>query len=649
MRKCACLSSCLLIFSGAGLSIAADDVAGLEEQAMKAAVQQVQPSVVRIETFGGLESVGNVLVGTGPTTGLVVSSDGYIVSSAFNFIQKPTSILVTLPSGKRVPAEIVGRDRSRMIVLLKVAAEESLTVPQQVPRSEMTVGQWAIAVGKTLAPDSVTMSVGILSAKDRIWGKAIQTDAKVSPTNYGGPLVDIRGRVLGVLVPLSPQGKSEVAGAEWYDSGIGFAVPLEDIRQGLDKLKAGDDLLPGLLGVALKGRDIYADEVVIAACPANGPAAKAGLKPDDKIIEVDGTTIARQAQLRHVLGRRYAGETVDVVVLRGEQRIQVDIELIDRLDPYAHPFLGILPMRKSANLRVRFVFPDSPAAKAGLVRGDVISAIDDYKIADAESLRERILAFDPGQQVTVKFSREGTAKQVPLTLGTMPTKVPESLPAAMENKPEPVEANASRGVVEIKIPEEANECIAYIPQSYQPGLSSGLVVWLGTPGEFDKDKLVARWKKLCDADNVILLAPQSADAKTWQPTEADFVRKTIEDVRDKYNIDENRIVLYGYQGGGSMAYLTGFEQRDIVRGIATVDAIVPPRTRPPENDPANRLALFNARSEKSRLAKRIDAEIKRLKEMKYPVTVHDLGSSVRDLNANELAKLLRWLDTLDRI
>ena len=78
-----------------------------------------------IETIGGLERVGGVLVGTGPTTGLVVSDDGYIISSAFNFIQQPTSILVTLPGGQRAAAKIVARDHSRMLVLLKVKTEPS--------------------------------------------------------------------------------------------------------------------------------------------------------------------------------------------------------------------------------------------------------------------------------------------------------------------------------------------------------------------------------------------------------------------------------------------------------------------------------------------------------------------------------------------
>src|SRR5688500_10642172 len=115
---------------------AQEDLEGLEETAMRAAVAAVAPSVVKIETIGGLERVGQVLVGTGPTTGLVVSEDGYIVSSAINFIQQPSSILVTLPGGQRAAAKIVARDHSRMLVLLKVNAPLALPVPVAVPRGE---------------------------------------------------------------------------------------------------------------------------------------------------------------------------------------------------------------------------------------------------------------------------------------------------------------------------------------------------------------------------------------------------------------------------------------------------------------------------------------------------------------------------------
>ena len=154
-----------------------------------------------------------------------------------------------------------------MIVLLKIEVDRPLPTPEIAPEAEMRVGQWCIGVGRTFQPDRPNMSVGILSATGRVWGKALQTDAAVSPNNYGGPLVDIRGRVLGVIVPLSPQSADEIAGYEWYDSGIGFAVPAEHIRKTLlPRLKKGHDLYPGLAGFTLKSRDLYTARPTIAAC-----------------------------------------------------------------------------------------------------------------------------------------------------------------------------------------------------------------------------------------------------------------------------------------------------------------------------------------------------------------------------------------------
>ena len=137
-----------------------------EQLAIHRAVTIASPSVVRIETIGGLEQVGQLLLGDGPTSGVVVSADGYILSSAFNFIRQPTSILVTTPSGKRAAAKIVARDRSRMLVLLKVNSEESFPLPELASRKELQVGQWAIAIGRTLSRDSANISVGIEDIED---------------------------------------------------------------------------------------------------------------------------------------------------------------------------------------------------------------------------------------------------------------------------------------------------------------------------------------------------------------------------------------------------------------------------------------------------------------------------------------------------
>ena len=216
-------------------------------------------------------------------------------------------ILVVLADGTRLPAKVVAHDHSRMLVLLKVPIEgldikRQLPVPDAAPVADLKVGQWAIAVGRTYDGNQPNMSVGIVSAVNRVWGRAVQTDAKISPANYGGPLVDVEGRVIGVLVPMSPQETSEMAGVEWYDSGIGFAVPLEQIDRVLPRLEKGEDLNPGLLGVSLKPGDPYADLPIIAASHPKSPAQQAGLKAGDRIAEINGVKVNSHSEMRHQLG-----------------------------------------------------------------------------------------------------------------------------------------------------------------------------------------------------------------------------------------------------------------------------------------------------------------------------------------------------------
>src|SRR5204862_4223199 len=116
-------------------------------------------------------------------------------------------------------AKLLGRDETRRLCLLKVDGVSDLAAPEFVPRSEVKVGQWAIAVGVGFGAKEPALSAGIISATSRISGKAVQTDANTSPANYGGPLIDLDGRVLGICVPLSADTKNAAAGAEWYDSG----------------------------------------------------------------------------------------------------------------------------------------------------------------------------------------------------------------------------------------------------------------------------------------------------------------------------------------------------------------------------------------------------------------------------------------------
>ena len=215
-----------------------------EEKAFRAAVNRIEPWVVRLETIGGLQRAGKLRFGDGPTTGLIVDGQGHIVSSSFNFLRKPDSIIVQMADGSRKAARLLGTDNSRKLVLLKIELDDKAPidknhVPEMANKKNIRVGQWAIAVGRTFPGNRPNISVGIVSAVNRIQGKAIQTDAATSPNNYGGPLIDIHGRVMGLLTPLSPQSNSQTTGFEWYDSGIGFAIPAADVLRSVELMKKG--------------------------------------------------------------------------------------------------------------------------------------------------------------------------------------------------------------------------------------------------------------------------------------------------------------------------------------------------------------------------------------------------------------------------
>ncbi|MEX2139887.1 MAG: PDZ domain-containing protein [Pirellulales bacterium] len=650
---------CLAILPFTAAAVRAQvDLAAKEEQAIQAAVAQVAPAVVRIETLGGLETVGSFLFGTGPTTGLMVSADGYIISSAFNFAQKPAQILVYIANSP-VPAELVSTDHNRRLVLLKVNTDKPLAVPEIASMKDLRVGQWSIAVGRTFGDGkNPNVSAGIISATNRIWSRAVQTDAKISPANYGGPLVDIRGRVIGVLAPLAQDGfgapgpASEVAGVEWYDSGIGFAIPLEQITELLPRMKETKELHAGKLGVSLKGTDLFSGDVIIAAAAAGSPAQQAGLKAGDKIIEVDGAKITRQAELRHVLMPRYAGDKIKLAALRGEERIEREIELVAEIAPYQFPFLGILPLREPSEEQgvvVRYVFPDSPAAKADLQPQDRIVALNGKPVADRDGLLELMAAEAVDHEVELEIRRGEATKKQKVKLAAYPELIPGELPPAHGEIPPGDGEKRATGLVSIKIPEIANSCSAYVPESYQANVPHGVVVWLHGPGGYQEAELAEAWKEHCGKHDLILLAPKSGDPLKWQRDELEFIRKTLDDVLAKYNVDRKRITVAGVEGGGAMAYLFAFGNRELVPGVVAIEAPLPAGTRVPATDAVQRQVFYVASAKQSSSAAQIQATIQQLRGLKYPVTVKDLGDTSRPLAAEERAELARWTDTLDRI
>jgi serine protease Do len=417
-------------------------------------------------------------------------------------------------------------------------------------------------------------------------------------------------------------------------------------------LRSGKDLHSGVMGISLKAGDPYATAAELAAAQAGSPAYKAGLRAGDTIVEFDGTPITRQSQLKHALGPRYAGDKVRLAVTGGKgkpARREIEVELTDKLIPYEHPFLGILPLRDGAGVRVRYVYPGSPAAAGGIKEGDAIVALGETAVADALQLRTLVANLEPKTKTTLKVDRDGQTLAIELTPTRLPTDIPGDLPPAKREPLAPPADKAATGIVEIKLPEAKNECLAYVPENYHPDSPHGVLVVISAPGAVNRDKLAERWKAVCEERQLIVLAPMSAATDKWQATEAEFIKKTLDDVVAHYNIDPTRVGVYGYQTGGTMAYLVGFEHAEQFRAIVAIDAIPQSGTKLPQTDPINRLAFFIGRAEKSASAAKLKQLVAFLQAVKFPVTVKALSDEARDLNGDELMELGRWLDTLDRI
>jgi len=302
---------------------------------LREAAARVSPSVVTIETVGGTQpggggtttgpaAPGGFILADGPTTGLIHSSDGLIVTSTFNFLRNPTVITVVLADGRRLVGKLLACDEVCKLAMLKVKARD-LPVPTWRPESEpLVVGESAIALGRGFGGPRCSMNVGIVSGLNRISGLALQTDAHLSPANFGGPLIDLDGRVLGICVPMG-LGDAPIAGVEWYDSGIGFAIPRRRVRESAADLAVGHNLRRGLIGVQLDSRSRGTVRVIAVADPS--PALRAGMLAGDEIIAVAGQETRDYPELRRAIRSRRAGEWIDVHIRRNNQEMNLRVIL----------------------------------------------------------------------------------------------------------------------------------------------------------------------------------------------------------------------------------------------------------------------------------------------------------------------------------
>lgn len=293
------------------------------QQVFRAALAEVEPSIVRIDTVGGFppgsgDADGGFQQADGPTTGVILNPDGWIITSSFNFVRDPLVITVTLHDGRRLIAQLVARDYPCRLALLRVEAS-GLPAAKLREATGLRAGQWALAAGFGHGSARPAVTVGAVSAVGRFGGLAVQTDAKISPANYGGPLFDLDGGVLGVCVPMGP-GEDELAGVEWYDSGIGFAIPGNVLLPRVVRMMTGENLRRGLLGVAIDARLPVIGQADGSDGPpavgvrilgvAEGTAAADVLRAGDVIVQVHGQRVASAIDFRRALAPLVAGDAV---------------------------------------------------------------------------------------------------------------------------------------------------------------------------------------------------------------------------------------------------------------------------------------------------------------------------------------------------
>jgi S1-C subfamily serine protease len=673
-------------------SARAEDLATLQEKARQSAVARVAPYVCTIETSGGTDVIvagprgQKIRRGTGPTTGVLVGADGYIITSAFNFANKPNSIIVAVPGQKdKLVAKVVSTDKTRFLTLLKVEAT-GLPVPKPLAKKDLKVGMTALAVGRTLSSnveEPPSMSEGIVSAVGRIWGKAVQTDAKVSPTNYGGPLIDLGGNIIGILVPASPRADTETAGYEWYDSGIGFAMPLEDVLRVLPRMKKEKVLNRGILGVTMKSKDIYADDPVIATVSPGTAAEAAGLKVGDKMLKIDGKVVNNYAQVQHQLGGLYEGDVVSLDVERDKKTVTIKaIKLGGLVASFNQPFLGILPMRDDpdAGVAVRYVFPKSPAATAGIKEGDRITKAGANParmqvVKDHNQLSALLAAGRPGAKLNLEVTpKGGKKKNVAVTLGDYIDAIPAELPAKAsfekaggakkadapkkdgkkDDKKEDQKPRVKTGLYSQKNAARDRTFWVFVPEDYDANISYAMVIWLhpvGKSKEKDIEAIKFAWEDFCSDNHIILLMPTSENETGWVAGEEGFIAEAARTVMNGYRVDKRRVITHGMGVGGQMAFYLGFGARDLVRGVATIGAVL--TSSPKERVPTQPLAFFVVGGEKDPILPSIKDSTAKLGEYRYPTVYRELkekGHQYFDFDTEKVLKeLVRWVDSLDRL
>jgi serine protease Do len=403
---------------------------------------------------------------------------------------------------------------------------------------------------------------------------------------------------------------------------------------------------PGVLGSS--------DETLVDRVRYDSPAFKAGVKPGDRAVELEGKPVSRLAHLRHVLGRKYAGDSVQLTVERDKEHQTFEITLVGELAPYESAFLGVLPLRQQLDpnakgVPIRTVFADSPAEKAGLLPRDVILRANDQELTSARQLSDIVSRIRPGEKLKLTWQHEGAEQSGETTLGSYPESVPADLSSEiLPSADEPPADGHKTGRFTETLASQNRDFWAYVPEKFSPQAKYGLVVWIHPGGDTMEADIYKSWKTQCDRRGLILLGPKAEKVAGWTPLEAEYVKECVAWLTERYPIDPQRVLLHSYSSGGPFAAHLAFKYRETFRGLAL--ASQPLIGMLPENEPDLRQQFYFICGDADPLFEAVKATSDVVRQAKFPVVLTPLSGVKHAYPSDEdLDELSRWIDCLDRI
>jgi serine protease Do len=301
---------------------------------------KVKPAVVSISSELTVEDFfGRVVTQEGGGTGFIITSDGLIATNKHVVPDDKAKYTVFLNDGRSFPAKVLARDPFNDLAMIKIEATGLPTV-ELGNSDDLKVGQWVVAIGNALGQFENSVTVGVISAKERTievengerLDGLLQTDAAINSGNSGGPLVNLRGQVVGINTAVAAKGFAE---------GIGFAIPTNTVKTAIDQVVKSGKIVRPYIGISYipvtpdvaSQYDLPVDHGVWLATRSSiisgSPAAKAGLQVNDIITEIDGKEINENQTLPKLLLTHQPGDKITLTVLRGTKPVKIELTLTE--------------------------------------------------------------------------------------------------------------------------------------------------------------------------------------------------------------------------------------------------------------------------------------------------------------------------------